>query len=242
MGRSPLGGRPPRPCGSLPADAEPHGPANHPVHPRPSRAPPHVAGVGITLVLLFAQDHEGGLALAGQAGEADGHSRGQRPGPVEHDQAKRAAAQQDVGAPRPGAPGARVPRRPGLPSTGRCRGGRWRAHDPEATARSQRGPVGRGERAPGIDVGNPTFVRERLRHDLAHQRRLAAPAPSHDLRQPPAWEPPARQDGIERRDPRGEPAPGDCGELRGDDGGQLLAKRGERHGRTGTGGRAAGDE
>jgi hypothetical protein len=102
-----------------------------------------------------------------------------------------------------------------------------RAHDPEAFGRCQCGPVGRGQRAPGIDVSNPPFVCERLGDDLPHQRRLPAPAPADDLRQPPQREPAVGEHRIERRDPRADPAPGERG--RREDGCELRAEGGQGH-------------
>ena len=164
------------------------------------------------------------MALASQPREADRHAVCQGPRAVEDDQPEGPAPQQDIGTPR------------------RRRGGGRGAHDPQPFGRGQCRPIGGGQRPRRVDVGNPSFVVERLSHDSPHQRRLPTAARPHDFRQPPIGKPALGERGIERGDPGRDPAPRNGRELRRDDGGELLAECGERHElQTGDGRRETGD-
>ncbi len=117
---------------------------------------------------MVAEDDEGGVGLAGEAGEANGGGAGEEGGTVEHDEGEGAAAQQDVGAPG----GAR---------------GVVRADHPDPLGVAQMGPVACVERALGVDVGHPAMRGHRGLHDGASECRLAAPGGSDDLAEPAAW-------------------------------------------------------
>ncbi len=119
-----------------------------------------------------------------QSRQADGDRAWQRGCTVEHHQAERAAAQEDVGA-------------PGTPV------GAGRPDHPESSAVAGFSPFARCERARPVDDGDPAARRHRRRHELPDERGPAAAECALDLRQPAVGDPSIRERAIQRLDPGG---------------------------------------
>jgi len=141
--------------------------------------------------------------------QADHDLAGERWRAVEHHQAERPAAQQDVGA--PGAPVGAVG-----------------ADHPEPAARPGLSPLARGEGARSVDDGGPSPGFDRRGDQVPDECCPPAAARALDLRQPPAGHATVRQRAIERLDP-GRDCGGIAGARRWQDGRQLLAEGGEGH-------------
>jgi hypothetical protein len=117
--------------------------------------------------------------------QADDDRARQRRRAVEHDQAERAAAEEDVGA-----PGAPV--------------GAGRPDDPEPSAVAGFSPFARGERARAVDDGDPAARGHRRRHQLPDERGPPAAERALDLRQPAVGDPSIGECAIQRLDPGGD--------------------------------------
>jgi hypothetical protein len=156
---------------------------------------------------VVAEDEERGVGLAREAGEADGDRAREQGSAVEDDERERPAAEEHVGAPR-AAPGFVGP------------------HDPEAFAsavRADMGPVARGERAGGVDVGDPPAVVHRALGDPADEGGLAAAGRTDELGEPAAGEAAVREGSVEG-EAGGEARRSRSGAL--DDFGEVLTEEG----------------
>ncbi len=156
---------------------------------------------------MVADQDQRGVMLLREPRQADGHLAGQRRGAVEHHQAERAAAEQDVGA-----PGAPV--------------GAGRADHPESAAVSRLSPLTRGQRARPVDDRHPAPRRNRGEHQLPDECGPPAAERPLNLGQPPAGNPAIGQRVIQRLDPGGDRGgttdPRGCQNRR-----QLLAECGD---------------
>jgi hypothetical protein len=134
---------------------------------------------------MVANDDQRDVVFFRESRQADGDRAWQRGRTVEHHQAERAAAQEDVGA-----PGAPV--------------GAGRPDHPESPAVAGFSPFARCERARPVDDGDPAARRHRRRHELPDERCPPAAERALDLRQPAVGNPSIRERAIQRLDPGGD--------------------------------------
>ena len=157
-----------------------------------------------------ADDHERDVVFLCEPRQADHDLAGERGWAIEHDQAERAASQQDVGA-----PGTAI--------------GAVRPDHPETTAVAGFSPLAGGQRARPIDDGDPSPGLDGGLHQVPDESRPSTAARALDLRQPPARHPAIRQRAIQRLDP-GRDRDALAGARGWQDCRQLLAERGNGHG------------
>ena len=148
-----------------------------------------------------------GVAFLSEPCEAHGGTARHGAAVVEHHEPERVAAEQEIGAPGPVVIGRRT-------------------HNPEPSGGGEWSPVGRGQGAGGVDVGNPPFVIEGAGHKAADQRGRPAPAPAGYFGEAATGHSSSREHGIER----GDPGRHDIEDGRGryHDGSDLVSESGEQ--------------